>query len=72
MNHKEEVTKGVRVSTALENIRLVSKTFSKDRRREAKAAYKSQFCEVDATEALLLQEDWSNLEGWECLNATQA
>jgi hypothetical protein len=53
MNHDAEVSKGVRVSTALENILRVSESLSKERKREAKEIYISQFREVDNAESSL-------------------
>jgi hypothetical protein len=53
MSHDAEVSKGVWVSMALENIRRVSESLFKERKREAKEIYISQFREVDNAESSL-------------------
>lgn len=71
MSWPKELSKGQRVVTALEHIRKINETISQDNKKKARQLYKEQFRDVNEAETKL-QEDWSNLEAWDQLNATHA
>lgn len=71
MGHKDNCSEGMRVITALEQIRRVNVTLTREKKRNARATYSDQFREIEEAE-VAIQGDWTDLSAWERLNDAQA
>lgn len=71
MCNTDTPSKGTQIVTALEQMRRLSVTITREQKRSARSAYKDQFRALVEAESAL-QSDWSDLQAWDNLNTAQS